>query len=250
MVTQSVVPYGQLAYKSGDVSRVIHEVNILSQLRDHDGVVKLHAFDVSTNTGVVITPLAYCDALYLVQEYTISRETKVRFAQFIIFAVAKLHRTGFFHGDMRLENILVYGDDNFKLCDFQNAGTVSCLGNLQERAYLQPGPYYAPEAYVGDVKMDEQDVWATGMAIFCFWCNLTPPFLAANVPVDQILTQSFNSQNHGTRLAQASEFFTNTKAYIIHSFCKFCECEGLTYSILVSNMLTFCYDRCTFESYY
>lgn len=218
---------------------------MLRHLHGHDGVVKLRAFDMSNDIGLLVTPLAYCDAFHLVQEYTLSRNTKVAFANSIIAAVSNLHKMVFFHGDIKLENILVYGDDNFKLCDFQKAGPMS-LGNLQEKAYLEPGPYYAPEVYIGDVNMGEQDVWATGMTIFCFWCDLTPPFLAANVSVDQVLTQSFNIQNRGIRLSQASRFFGNERPYIIHSFCKFCKCEGLTYSILVSNMVTLRDDRCNF----
>lgn len=243
----AVVPHGKLAYKYQDVNKVIHEVNMLRHLQDHEGIVKLRAFDVSNDIGLLITPLAYCDAFYLVQEYTLSRDTKVAFANFIILSVSNLHKMGFFHGDIKLENILVYGDDNFKLCDLQRAGPVS-VGNLQEQAYLQPGPYYAPEVYMGDVNMDEQDVWATGMAIFCFWCNLTPPFLAANVDVDQALTQSFNARNHRSALPQAYQFFGTGRSYIIHTFCKHCTCEGLKYSVLVSNMLTLRDDRCSFAT--
>lgn len=245
----AVVPHGKLAYKYQAASNVIHEVNMLRHFQDHEGIVKLRAFDVSNDIGLLITPLAYCDAFYLVQEYTLSRDTKVAFANFIILAVTNLHKMGFFHGDIKLENILVYGDDNFKLCDLQKAGPIS-VGNLQQQAYLQPGPYYAPEVYMGDVNMDEQDVWATGMAIFCFWCNLTPPFLAADVAVDQALTQSFNVQNKRSTLPQASQFFGNERSYIIHTFCKRCNCEGLNYSILVSNMLTLRDDRCAFATFH
>ena len=142
----------------------------------------------------------------------------------------------------------MYGDDNFKLCDLQKAGPIS-VGNLQKQAYLQPTPYYAPEVYMGDVNMDEQDVWATGMAIFCFWCDLTPPFLAANVVVDQALTQSFNVQNKRSILPQASQFFGNKRSYIIHTFCKRCTCEGLKFSMIVSNMLTLRDDRCAFAKF-
>jgi len=220
---------------------------MLRKLQNHD-VVKLRAFDVSNNIGFLITPLAYCDAFHLVQEYTLSRDTKVAFAKFIIPCVSKIHKMGFFHGDIKLENILVYGDDNFKLCDFQNAGPMSQM-DLRKKAYLQHGPYYAPETYIGFVNMDEQDVWATGMTIFCFWCDLTPPFLAANVGLDQVLTQSFNIQNHVTTLPQASQFFGNEQSYIIHSFCKRCTCEGLKHAILVSNMLTLREHRCTFVNH-
>lgn len=237
-----VVPHGKLAYKYQVVSNVIHEVNMLRHLQGHEGVVKLRAFNVSGDIGFLITPLAYCDAFYLVQEYTLSRDTKVAFANFIILAVAKLHKMGFFHGDIKLENILVYGDDNFKLCDLQKAGSIS-VRNLQQQAYLQPSPYYAPEVYMGDVNMDEQDVWATGIAIFCFWCNLIPPFLAANVAVDEALAQSLCT------LPLASHFFGNERLYIIHTFCKYCTCEGLAFSILVSNMLTLRDDRCTFATF-
>lgn len=238
----SVVPHGHFAYKYQTVSKVTHEVKILRHLQGHDGVVKLRGFDVSNDIGLLITPLAYCNAFYLVEEYTLSRNTKVAFTNFIIVAVSNLHKMGFFHGDIKLDNILVYGDDNFKLCDFQKAGPMS-LGNLQDKAYLEPGPYYAPEVYIGDVNMGKQDVWATGMAIFCFWCNLSPPFLAANVGVDEVLTESFNQLKNGTSLPQASQFFGNERSYIIHTFCKLCTCEGLVYSILVSNMLTLSDDR-------
>jgi serine/threonine protein kinase len=242
----SVVPHGHLAYKYQTASNVTHEVNILRHLQGHDGVVKIRAFDASI--GLLITPLAYCDAFYLVEEYTLSRNTKVAFANFIIVAVSHIHKMGFFHGDIKLENILVYGDENFKLCDFQKAGLMP-LGNLQEKAYLEPGPYYAPEVYFGDVQMDEQDVWATGMAIFCFWCDMSPPFLAANVGVDEMLTESFNQLQNGTTPPQASQFFGNERSYIIHTFCKRCTCEGLNYAILVSNMLILGDDRCDLRTF-
>ena len=242
---QSVVPHGHLAYKYRDAVRVSHEVNILRVLQAHDGVVKISAFNVSNGVGLLVTPLAYCDAFQLVQEYTISRHTKVAFSNFIIPAVARLHKMGLCHGDIKLEHVLVYGDEHFKLCDFQKAGSASLM-NLQDQAYRHPSPYYAPEVFIGDVKMVEQDVWATGMAIFCFWCSLTPPFLAANVGVDEVLTQSYNIQNDDTRISHACKFFGNERSYIIHNFCKSCKCEGLMYSIIVSNMLTLRDDRCTF----
>ena len=250
MMYQPVVPHGRLAYKYRDVTRVSHEVNILRKLQDHDGVVRLRAFNVSSgDVGLLITPLAYCDAYRLVKQYTLSRDTKVTFTNFITRAVATLHKMGFVHGDIKLEHILVYGDDNFKLCDFQKAGPITSI-NIQHDAFHDPSPYYAPEVFLGKVEMDKQDVWATGMAIFCFWCNLSPPFLAAHVAVDQILTQAFNMQNNDTRPSYAYNFFGNERSYIIHSFCKFCQCEGLAYSMLVSNMLTNHNDRCTFEAFY
>ena len=165
-------------------------------------------------------------------------------------SVAQLHTMGLFHGDIKLEHILVYGDNHFKLCDFQMTGSVSAgnIQNLQHEAYLRPGPYYAPEAFLEVVNMTEQDVWATGMAIFCFWSDLTPPFLAANVGVDQVLTQSFNIQNNTNKIPQASNFFGNEKSYIIHNFCRFCQCEGLSHAIFVSQMLALRENRCTFVS--
>eukprot|EP00966_Prymnesium_polylepis_P062707 1455558-Prymnesium_polylepis.2 len=190
-------------------------------------------------------PLAYCDAFHLVENCTLSRDTKIAFANFIISTVSRIHQMGIFHGDVKLEHILVYGDENFKLCDFQKAGSEPLM-NLQDRAYLDPSPYDAPEVFTGHVDMFEQDVWATGIAIFCFWCNLQPPFLAANTHVDFLLTQSYNIQNNGTRISYAEEFFKNERAYIIHNFCKFCKCEGLMHSIIVSQMLILREERCTF----
>jgi serine/threonine protein kinase len=249
--SQSVLSHGHLAYKYGDATRVKHEIGMLRHLKDHEGVVNVRAFDVShSDIGLLITPLAYCDAFRLVHEYTIPRDTKVAFSKFLVLTVAKLHIMGFFHGDIKLEHILVYGDNHFKLCDFQKSGSVRSgnIQDLQSEAYLQPNPYYSPEAFLGFVNMAEQDVWATGIAIFCFWCNLIPPFLAANVGVDQLLTQSFNRENKAKKVPQASNFFGNEKSYIIHNFCKFCQCEGLNHAIYVSQMLAIRENRCTFVS--
>lgn len=241
-----VMSYGDFAWKYRDAARISHETKILRALHSHHGVVPLQEFNVSSDDdSFLVMPLAYCDAFHLVQKYALSRHTKNAFANFIIPTVSQLHGMGLFHGDIRLEHILVYGDDNFKLCDFQKAGSKPLM-DLTTSAHLDPSPYYAPEAYTGYVNMFEQDVWATGMTIYLFWCDLHPPFVAANTVVDFLLTHSHNKKNNENRVPYAHNFFENRKAFIIYNFCKFCKCEGLLRSMIVSNMLSLREERCTF----
>lgn len=247
MILPRIVKQTNLVYKHHDVCKIRHEVSILRAIGPHHTIVTLKAFHVSgVDIGTLITPLAYCDAFQLVEQYTISRDTGLVFIKFIISAVTFIHSMGFFHGRVKLENVLVYGNESFKLCDFQAADRKRSV-TLTQQALLSPDVYYAPEAFTGgETDMFQQDVWATGMSIFCFWCRLRPPFFAANIEVDEVLTQSHNIIHGDSKVSCAARFFDNQRAYIIHSFCRFSEHEALMQSILVSKMLTSSTERCTF----
>ena len=243
---KTIIKHESTVAKYNDVCKIRHEVNILSALHCHGGIVNLKAFDVShAEIGMILTPKAHCDAFELVKSYRLPRDTKVAFIKFILPTVAFLHRMGLHHGQVKLEHILVYGDSLFKLCDFQQSGYERIM-NLQQLARNSPTPYYAPEAFTGDIDMFQQDVWATGMTIFGFWCNLQPPFLAANRYMDEALTTYFNHVYKVNKKSCVSKFFDNEQAYIIHTFCRFSDCEALGQAMLVSRMLTSLPNRCHF----
>lgn len=234
-------------YKYAPPHAIKREVEIIRALH-YEGmkgiVTLLHTCDVSDTVSVMITPIAYCDAFQLVKDYDVSRKTKNVFMKFLVHAVAFLHNMDLYYGDCRLEHILVYGDENFKLCDFKNVGVTH---DVTRDAYSKPSPYYAPEVYSGQVDMFAQDIWATGMTIFLFWCKLKPPFLAANEEVDRMLTTLYNTENGECRLSCARNFFEIGASYITHSFCKFSECEALKQSMMVSNMIARVENRYKFR---
>jgi len=100
-------------------SKIMHEVNILLQLR-HESVVKLYeTFETGRHIMLVMELGAGGDLLNFVRKRKkLDEETaRVLFKQ-VIEGLGYIHSKGVLHRDIKLDNILLDGKGNVKIADF------------------------------------------------------------------------------------------------------------------------------------
>lgn len=100
-------------------SKIMHEVNILIQLR-HESVVKLYeTFETGRHIMLVMELGAGGDLLNFVRKRKkLDEETaRVLFKQ-VIEGLGYIHSKGVLHRDIKLDNILLDGKGNVKIADF------------------------------------------------------------------------------------------------------------------------------------
>lgn len=115
--------------------------------------------------------------------FTIARS----FTSDLLAALSELHDLHFCHGDIKLENIMFSTRDaKFKLFDFGLSGDASQFPSLKGSI-----TYLPPECFERDIIVDGHacDIWSSGICIFCTWCNMRPPWMAANEKKDTELFQ-------------------------------------------------------------
>jgi len=100
-------------------SKIMHEVNILLQLR-HESIVKLYeTFETERHIMLVMELAAGGDLLNFVRKRKkLDEETaRILFKQ-IIEGLGYIHSKGVLHRDIKLDNILLDGKGNVKIADF------------------------------------------------------------------------------------------------------------------------------------
>lgn len=176
----------QQVYENGLIER-----DMMTQLQHygtHQHIVNLHdvSFD-DTNMYLFMDHCSNGDLCSYIDQvgHLQPQEAAIKFRQ-IISAVSYLHRIGFAHRDLSLENILLDANGDCKLCDF---GLVAPI-RTRVREAVGKRRYMAPE--VADpsqlYRPAKADVWSLGIVLFLL---LTGHFLFLSPDPDDPRYQFF-----------------------------------------------------------
>jgi serine/threonine protein kinase len=177
MPTMRASPYARPLKTQGSEGRVAHAVVKLSRdaAREYRMLrAATHARVVHADhaPGVLIMPSADCDLLSLVQAGNLAPERTWRLLADLRDAVFAIHTRGIVHRDVKLENVLVYGD-RAKLGDFGYATFLKRGATLTETRGT-PG-YVAPEILRREPYDHKVDVFSFGVCCFAA-CSKRMPF--------------------------------------------------------------------------
>eukprot|EP00388_Colpodella_angusta_P021831 GDKJ01055598.1.p1 GENE.GDKJ01055598.1~~GDKJ01055598.1.p1 ORF type:complete len:765 (-),score=177.12 GDKJ01055598.1:320-2614(-) len=145
----------------------LREVRSLQKMSDNPCVVQLiDALYLPDSGSFLIMELMDCDLLAFLRHYAQSRthvpeEVVARIMYRVFSALARLHQSGYFHRDMKPENILVNKDGVAKLCDFglvrDMRSTSPLTSYIATRWYRSPEMLLEAQDYGPPV-----DMWAAG----------------------------------------------------------------------------------------
>ncbi|XP_038187362.2 sperm motility kinase X-like [Arvicola amphibius] len=157
------------------------ELNIMKEL-DHPYIIKLfHVIDSKDHTYMVLEFAAQGDLVTLIEEGgpLQQKEAQHIFCQ-IVCAVHYCHDNDIAHRDIKLDNILLDGKGNIKLCDFGLAIRVS--SGQRCKGFCGTVEYCAPELF-DDTEYDARalDIWSMAVVLYVM-VTARFPFKARTYP--------------------------------------------------------------------
>ncbi|MEV4921429.1 serine/threonine-protein kinase [Streptomyces roseoverticillatus] len=124
--------------------------------------------------------------------------------------LAHLHRSGWVHGDLKPDNILLMADGSVKLSDFglvtELTGTRGTHGYAPPMGtfdYLPPERWKAPLGEQGVEVRPSADIWALGIVIHEVFASGAPPFRGATPMARAAATQEYAEGRAPLRLDSA-----------------------------------------------
>ncbi|KAE8217995.1 hypothetical protein CF319_g8041, partial [Tilletia indica] len=154
------------SYEDYPSSRLLFELEALSRVQRHQGIVEVLDIAYTNNSIDIIMPL-YNGTLQDLLDDQEGRELAPRrsrsLSQQLISAVAHIHRHAIVHLDLKPGNIMVTRDYTLKIGDF---GLSAAVGMDRQIRTLGTMGYSAPECMLGSVRPAFQnDVWSVGCII-------------------------------------------------------------------------------------
>ncbi|XP_052600828.1 putative sperm motility kinase W [Peromyscus californicus insignis] len=164
--TQTQVAVKVLEKKKNSLARINTEAKILQSVEHRNIVHFFHVIDTSSTTFVIMEYIAGKNLEYLIRERYFLKEDEVRpIFQQVVSGVHFLHQKRIAHRDIKLENILIDGAGNVKLCDFGMSRELAEGQMLKEfcgtLVYLAP-EILARKPYDGLAG----DMWSLGVLLY------------------------------------------------------------------------------------
>ena len=140
------------------------EINIQSRIYHPNIVRLLYVKEDNENYELVMEYANYGNLFYYIRKkkYLTEKESFKYFIQ-IANAIYFLHLNDIIHRDIKPENILIYEENNVKLCDF---GWCVRLDGKQRQTFCGTTEYMAPEIINNDKYNKSTDVWSLGILLY------------------------------------------------------------------------------------
>jgi protein-serine/threonine kinase len=132
---------------------------------DHINIIRTMDIDKETNS-IYFEYSPGIDFLDYLNKNSLSLERKIYFYKQLIEGVIYIHNIGVAHRDLKLENLLINGE-NLKIIDFGE----SCVWKLNNNIIKTSGIkgttcYIAPEEFISEYNADKVDIWSLGIILY------------------------------------------------------------------------------------
>ena len=144
---------------------IYEEIYIQSRIF-HQNIVRLLYVKESSQSYDLIMEYANGGTLfyYIRDKKYLSEKESFKFFSQIINAVYFLHKNDYIHRDIKPENILLYDNNNCKLCDF--GWCVRIEEGKQRNTYCGTTEYMSPEIINNKNYSKEIDIWSLGILLY------------------------------------------------------------------------------------
>lgn len=181
------------AMHESEFNGIMREISVFMQT-EHPNICSLYHLSVYKQNLYLFMECVPNGTLlnYVNQHHGLNEQEACQLFLQLFSALRYLHSVHFLvHRDLKLENVLIDGNNTIKLTDFGLAGTDYC--NIMKTFVGTPG-YTAPEVISGADYDQKCDVWSLGVCLFAMITG-TLPFTAQNTNyrllVDEATSMTF-----------------------------------------------------------
>ena len=157
--------YALKKFKYADIESTVRELAILKYLQGNPNIVDMKDIFVSNDNIYLVMPLAQ-GTVYDQIKSNVSYDVK-NYAYQIICGLAYCHSKNIIHRDIKLDNILIFGD-TLKIADFGLSRVAPCGPGSMMSTRVYTRFYRPPEVILNGEYNDRSDVWAYA----CVFCEL------------------------------------------------------------------------------
>jgi len=166
--------------KSSQSSKaVIMNEIVIQRHMEHENIVKLHEVCEADNQVILIQELVEGRRLldYVIQNSPLPEKKCIFLMKQLLEAAIYVHATGFMHRDLKLENIMITGEEEgneklqVKILDFGLAAQSDNSDFLKKSG--TPG-YVAPEVFAVETYNNKVDVFSLGVILYTMLCGKSP----------------------------------------------------------------------------
>lgn len=160
---------------SQQTDRFIEEAKLTSAL-EHPNICTIHDIDM-TPEGQTFIVMAYYEGETLrqhVEKGALSVREATDLTIQLCEGLAKAHRSGVVHRDIKPDNLILTGDGVLKIVDFGIAKLLGAEGLTQPGVVVGTPAYMAPEQIKGEDVDGRADIWSAGVTLFFMLCARLP----------------------------------------------------------------------------
>jgi len=150
--------------KSGSTVLIEREIRILKQVKHPNVIECFEVIETETNWYMIMELISGGELLdYIDDRAWVSEKEASKFFTQIIAGVKYLHKTGIYHRDLKLENIMLDSSLNVKIVDF---GLSAFDEGKELKRQCGSIHYIAPEVLQGPYNGAKADIWSCGVIFY------------------------------------------------------------------------------------
>ena len=189
-------------YKKKYTREALNEINIMNSFKTHNYLPKIYDYNESIDKYFILMEYLSGRELFYLLDDALKLSQILDITYQILLGIIELQEHNIFHLDLKLENIIISGNNKIKIIDFG-------LSEISERsnkggkyvtleALCGTLGYFSPEMLLSLSATDKTDLWNLGII---FWMLLTtdPPFTVVPQESYSFEIKNLNIFNPGER---------------------------------------------------